>query len=43
MRKIQNEKCTDLHLMDQEYPEAIKEHSIQLSRILDANEEKADL
>ena len=26
MHKIQNGKCTDLNLMDLEYPESIKEH-----------------
>ena len=37
MQKIQNGKWTDLSLMDHGYPEAIKEHSIRLGRILDAN------
>ena len=43
MQKIQNGKWTDLNLMDQEDPEAIKEQSIRLGRILDANNKKADL
>ena len=43
MQKIQNGKWTDLNLMYQEDPEAIKEQSIRLGRILDANYEKADL
>ena len=43
MQKIQNEKWTDLNLMDKEYPEAIKEHFIRLGWILYANYEKADL
>ena len=29
--------------MDQEYPESIKEHSIRIGRIMDANYEKDDL
>ena len=40
MQKIKNGKLTDLNLMDQEDPEAIKEKSIQLDRILDANYEE---
>ena len=43
MQKIPNGKWTDLNLMDQEDPEAIKEHYIRLGRIIDANYEKADL
>ena len=43
MHKIQNGKWKDLNPMDKEDPEAIKEHSIRLGRILDANYEKADL
>ena len=37
MQKIQDGKWTDLHLMNQEYPEAIREQSIQLGIILDTN------
>ena len=37
MQKIQNGKWTDLDLMYQEDPEAIKEHSIRLGRIIDYN------
>ena len=43
MQRIQNGKQTDPNLMDQENPEAIKEHFIRLVRILDTNDEKADL
>ena len=43
MQKIQNGKWTDVNSMHQEYPEAIKEHSIWLGRILDDNYKKADL
>ena len=43
MQKTQNGKWTDLNLMDQEYPETIKENYIRLGRILDANKKKADL
>ena len=43
MHKTQNEKWTDLDLIYKEYPEAIKEHSIWLGRILDDNYKKADL
>ena len=43
MQIIQNVKWTELNLMDQEYTQAIKEKSIQLGRILDANYKKADL
>ena len=42
MRKIQNGKWTDLNIMDQEDPEATKEHSIRLSRIIDANYKNDD-
>ena len=37
MQKIKNGKWTDLNLMDQEDPEAIKEQYIRLGRILDVN------
>ena len=43
MQKIQNGKWTDLSLMDHGDPEAIKEHSMRLGRILDANYKKSDL
>ena len=43
MQKIQNGLWTDLILMDKEDPEATKEQSIWLSRILDTNNKKADL
>ena len=42
-QKIKNEKCADLNLMNQEYPESIKEQSIHLSRVRDSNYKKADL
>ena len=37
MQKIQNVKWMDLNSMDQDDPEAIKEQSIRLVRILNAN------
>ena len=40
MHKIQNGKGKDLNWMDQEDPDAVKEQSIWISRILDANYEK---
>ena len=43
MQKIQNGRWPDLNLMNQEDPEANKEHSIWLRRIFDANYKKADL
>ena len=43
MQKIKNGKWTDLNLMDQEDPGAIKEQSIQLGKIFDANDRMADL
>ena len=42
MHKTQNGKWTDLNLMDQEYPEAVKEQYIRIGRIIDANYEKAN-
>ena len=42
MHKTQNGKWTDLNLMDQEDPEAVKEQYIRIGRILDANYEKAN-
>ena len=36
-QKIHNVKWTDLNLTDQEDPQAIKEQSIRLGRILNAN------
>ena len=43
MHKTQNGKWTDLDLIYKEYPEAIKEHSIQIGRLLDTNYKKSDL
>ena len=43
MQKIQNGKWTDLNLTDQENPGDIKEQIKRLGRILDTNDEKADL
>ena len=43
MQKTQNGKRTDFNLIDQENPEAVKEKSIWLDRILDDNYKKADL
>ena len=43
MQKIQNGKWTDLSLMDHGDPEVIKEHSMRLGRILDANYKNSDL
>ena len=42
MQKIKNGKWTDLSLMDHEDPEAIKEQSIWISRILYSNYEKTN-
>ena len=42
MHKIQNGKGKNLNLMDQEDPEAVKEQSIRIGIILDANYEKAN-
>ena len=43
MQKIQNGKCMEHNLMDQEDPESMKEQSTWLGRILDPNHKKADL
>ena len=43
MQKTQNEKWMDLNLMDQEDPEATKEKSLRLCRILNANYKNPDL
>ena len=43
MLKNQNRKWTELNLMDQDDPEAIKEQSKQLGRILYSNSKKYDL
>ena len=43
MQKIQNGNLTDLNLMDQDNPEAIKEQYKQIRIIIDANYKKADL
>ena len=37
MQKIQNGKWTDLNSMNEKYPEAIKEQSIRLGKILYSN------
>ena len=41
MQKIHNGKWTNLNLTDQEDPNATKEQSIRLGRILDANYKKS--
>ena len=43
MQKTQNEKWMDLNLMDQEDPEATKEKSLRLCRILNVNYKNPDL
>ena len=43
MQKIQNGKWTDPNLMDQEYLETIKEKSIRIGRILNANYQNSEL
>ena len=43
MQKNQNGKCTDLNLMYQDDPEAIKDKFMWLGKILDANYKRADL
>ena len=43
MQKIQNLKCTDIKLMDQEDPDANKEQPMRNGRILHANYEQVDL
>ena len=42
MQKIQNGKWTDPNLMDQEYLETIKEKSIRIGRILNANYQNSE-
>ena len=43
MKKIQNEKCTDLNLMDQYDPDSTNKQSKRLSRINDEDYENSDL
>ena len=43
MQKKQNEKWSELNIMDQEDPQSVKEQSIRFSIIINMNYKKANL